>query len=64
MLARAYESWKWKKLSEVDLEECFDRVSTDEKENIPFELLNVFLPTICDGTRGEVSVMLVSEVLL
>lgn len=61
-LGKAYESWK--KLCEVVLGKCFDRVSTDQKENILFDLLHVLPPTIRDAALPETSAMLLSEVLL
>lgn len=61
-LMTGYESWK--RLADVLLTKCFNRVPQDQREGILFDLLHVLPPAVNVSTLPESSAVLLSEVLL
>ncbi|EJD04791.1 uncharacterized protein FOMMEDRAFT_153883 [Fomitiporia mediterranea MF3/22] len=61
-LGLGYESWK--KLLDVVLTKCFNRISHDQRENILFDLLHVVPPAIHNNALPESSATLLAESLL
>lgn len=61
-LSIGYESWK--RLLDVVLTKCFNKIAHDQRENIIFDLLHVIPPTIRSNALPESSATLLSEALL
>lgn len=57
-----YESWK--RLAEVVLTKCFNRIARDQRESILFDLLHVLPPAVHAAALPETSAVLLSELLV